>query len=81
MKTSFDWFKAELLQNEIVTFRIEGKTYGMIKSSSSGKWEMYVGEEKQRDFASFDDMMAYKVRDGKNLYELLGNDEYPYEFA
>ena len=74
-------FTEELLQSEIVSFYVEDKTYGVVKSSSTGKWTYYIGDKVVKEFATFDEMMAYKIMKNKTLYELLVHNNYKYDFA
>ena len=81
MKITLQAFTEELLQSEIVSFYVEDITYGIAKSSSTGKWTYYIGHKVEKEFATFDEMMAYKIMNNKTLYELLVQNNYKYDFA
>ncbi len=80
MKIDFDWLKSELLMSEIVTFYIGKTTYGIVKESDSERWCFYENNAKTKVFSDFDSMMNSKLLFEKNLYELLCNEDYVYEF-
>lgn len=81
MKITKEAFEEDLLQYEICTFYIGEKTFTMVKSSKSGKWEFYEEKTKVMDFDSYEQMMAAKVVYEKTLFELLGDGDYIYEFV
>lgn len=81
-KIDYEWFKENLLQYEIVSFKFGNKDCCIVVGSlTQWKWGFYIGGQLQKTFESFNDMMSEKLFNGKTLYEYLCNGDILFEFV